>query len=91
MNEKKSWELFGKSTTEQSSSLTQRVGKKAKIFRSKVDCALRGDHRHYFSKADLNNPAAIPRCKVCGMLLSEYKVERKYAALNEKVRKKINK
>lgn len=88
---KKSWDLFGKSTTEQSSSLTQRVGKKAKIFRSMVDYALRGDHRHYFSKEDLKNPAATPRCKVCGMLLTEFKVERKYAALNEEIRKKVNK
>ena len=88
---KKSWGLFAKSTNEQSSSLSQRVGKKAKMFRSKMDYALRGNHRHYFSKADLNNPAATPRCKVCGMLLSEFKVERKYAALNEEIKKKIKK
>jgi hypothetical protein len=56
-----------------------------------VDYALRGDHRHYFSKEDLKNPAATPRCKVCGMLLTEFKVERKYAALNEEIRKKVNK
>jgi len=86
---KKSWGLFGKRDTEQSSSMTQRVGKKAKMFRSKLDYALRGNHRHYFSKADLSDPSATPRCKVCGMLLSEFKVERKYAELHEKIQKKI--
>lgn len=87
---KKSWGLFGRSTTEQSS-LSQSVGKKARILRSRVDYALRADHRHYFSKADLKNPAATPRCKVCGMLLTEFKVERKYAALNEEIKKKAKK
>ena len=87
---KKSFGLFGKSSSEQSS-ISQLVGKKAKIFRSKVDYALRGEHRHYFSKADIYNPAAIPRCKVCGMLLSEFKVERKYAALHEEIKTKIKK
>ena len=87
---KKPWGLFGKSVTEQSS-LSQHVVKKAKMFRSRLNYALHGEHRHYFSKADLSNPAATPRCKVCGMLLSEFKVERKYAALNEEIKKKIKK
>ncbi len=53
------------------------IQKKKKIFRSKVSFALRGEHRHYFSKQDLQTHGKNSRCKVCGMLLSEFRVQRR--------------
>lgn len=53
------------------------IQKKKKIFRSKVNFALRGEHRHYYSKQDVQTLGKNSRCKVCGMLLSEFRVQRR--------------
>jgi len=54
------------------------IQKKNKIFRSKINHALRGEHRHYFSKKDVASQSQNARCKVCGMLLSEFRVQRRF-------------
>jgi len=56
---------------------SKQMQKKKKIFRSKINFALRGEHRHYFSKKDLQTQGKNCRCKVCGILLSEFRVERR--------------
>lgn len=54
------------------------IQKKNKIFRSKINHALRGEHKHYFSKKDVTSQSQNARCKVCGMLLSEFRVQRRF-------------
>lgn len=51
------------------------IQKKKKIFRSKINYALHGEHRHYFSKQEVLTLDKNARCKVCGMLLSEFRVQ----------------
>ncbi len=51
--------------------------KKKEIFRAKMDYALHGEHQHYFSKQDVYSRNQNARCKICGMLLSEFKVEKR--------------
>ena len=56
---------------------SRQIQKKKKFIRSKINYALSGDHKHYYSKQDVlaNNENA--RCKVCGMLLSEFRVQKR--------------
>jgi len=56
---------------------SRQIKNKKKFIRSKINYALRGDHKHYYSKQDVlaNNENA--RCKVCGMLLSEFRVQKR--------------
>jgi len=82
--------MFRRKDNEQSS-VSLFVEKKTRMFKSKVDFALRGQHKHYFSKKEAQDPDANPACKVCGMLLSDYKVEKKFAALNKKVKERNQK
>lgn len=82
--------MFRRKDNEQSS-VSLFVEKKTRMFKSKVDFALRGQHKHYFSKKEVKDPAANPACKVCGMLLSDYKVEKKFEALNNKVKERNQK
>lgn len=56
---------------------SRQIKKKKNILRSKINYALHGDHKHYYSKQDVlaNNENA--RCKVCGMLLSEFRIQKR--------------
>ena len=56
---------------------SRQIKKSKQIIRSKINHALHGYHKHYYSKQDLlaNNENA--RCKVCGMLLSEFRVQKR--------------
>ncbi|MFW2438694.1 MAG: hypothetical protein ACN4GR_04920 [Arenicellales bacterium] len=54
------------------------IQKKNKIFKSRINHAIRGEHRHYFSKNDVAAQNMNARCKVCGMLLSEFRVQRRF-------------
>lgn len=75
--------MFGRSK-ESTSAVSEFIGKKSKliqkknkIFRAKINFALRGEHRHYYSKQDVQALGKNSRCKVCGMLLSEFRVQRR--------------
>jgi len=77
--------MFGLSSKESTSVVSEYIEKKSKliqkknkIFRSKVNHAFRGEHRHYFSKKDLASQKQNARCKVCGILLSEFRVQRRF-------------
>ncbi len=75
----------------EASSISMFVEKKTRMLKSKVDFALRGDHKHYFSKRESFDPAANPACKVCGLLLSDYKIQKKFEALHKEIDEKKKK
>ncbi|MCK5360060.1 MAG: hypothetical protein KAJ95_05505 [Gammaproteobacteria bacterium] len=81
--------MFRRSDDEQSS-ISVFVEKKTRMLKSKVDYALHGEHTHYFSKKESLDPTSNPKCKVCGLLLSDYKVQKKFEKLNKEVKKKID-
>ncbi len=56
---------------------SQLIKKKNRIILSKINYALHGQHKHYFSKQDVLSQKENARCKVCNMLLSEYRVQKK--------------
>ncbi len=55
--------------------------KKSDLFFSKIDQVIHGQHEHYFSKQDVLTENQNARCMVCGMLLSEFKVQQKINTL----------
>jgi len=75
----------------EASSVSLFVEKKTRMLKSKVDYVLHGQHRHYFSKKESLDPTVDPACKVCGMLLSDLKIQRKFELLDKKIKEKINK
>ena len=79
--------MFRRKDNEQSS-ISQFVEKKTRIFKSKMDYALRGDHVHYFNKRESLDPDSNPKCKVCGMLLSDYKIQKKFESLHREIQEK---
>jgi len=76
--------MFGRSSKETTTvseyieKKSKLIQKKNKIFRAKVNHAIHGEHRHYFSKKDVAAQDLNARCKVCGMLLSEFRVQRRF-------------
>jgi len=60
----------------------QLIKKKAILF-SKVDQALHGEHEHYFSKRDVKAKSKTARCRICGILLSDFKVQQKIIRSSE--------
>ncbi|MFV1976946.1 MAG: hypothetical protein ACC651_14460 [Candidatus Scalindua sp.] len=75
--------MFGRNTEEFSTisdffeKNNKNFHKKKKIFYSKVDQTLNGKDEHYFNKRDIQADIKIARCKICGILLSEFKVQQK--------------
>ncbi len=56
---------------------TDQLKQRKRILMSRLDHAIHGEHKHYFSKQDLLTKNHNARCKVCGMLLSEFRIKRK--------------
>lgn len=54
---------------------SKRSAKKKDLLKSRVDQVLHGDHEHYFSKQEYQANKHSARCKICGILLSEYLAE----------------
>ena len=73
--------MFGRRTKEQSS-FSEFVEHKTRLFRSKVVYSLQQEHEHYFSKSQVLNRKIDPRCKVCGILLSEFRTTKKFEGNN---------
>ena len=78
--------MFGRNDNE-FSTVSEFIEKKSKslqnkkdIFFSKVEQVLHGEHEHRFSKQDVLKMDKNARCKVCGMLLSEFIVQHKRKA-----------
>lgn len=65
---------------------SQLINRKAKLLSSKVAYVLHNEHEHYFSKEEVlqfNNRKSLksgidPRCKVCGLRLSDYRNKIRY-------------
>ena len=75
--------MFGRSDQD-FSTVSDFIEKKSKslqnrkdILFSKLEQALHGEHEHRFSKKDALHMNKNARCKVCGMLLSEFIVQHK--------------
>lgn len=76
--------MFGRRTYEQNS-FSKLVEHKTRLIRSKAVYALHREHKHYFSKSEVFNPNIDPRCKVCGILLSEFRVIRQTEEYNSPI------
>ena len=82
--------MFRRKDNDQST-VSMFVEKKTRMFKAKVDYVLHGQHKHYFSKKESLDPEVDPACKICGMLLSDLKIEKKFEALNKKVKERNQK
>ena len=76
--------MFGRRTYEQYS-FSKFVEHKTRLIRSKAVYALHREHKHYFSKSEVFNPNIDARCKVCGILLSEFRVIRQTEEYNSPI------
>lgn len=74
--------MFNRSKNEEQSNFSEFVEQKTRLLQSKVVYALHGNHEHYFSKRDVLNSHKDPRCKVCGILLSEYRTQKRFEKMN---------
>jgi len=76
--------MFSRKPKEQSN-FSVFIEQKTKLFHSKVVYALRREHEHYYSKSEVLNRNIDPRCKVCGILLSEYRTMKKFERWNSPI------
>ena len=58
---------------------------KARLYHSKLAYSLYSEHEHYFCKSDLLISGIDTRCKVCGILISEYRAQQKLVKKNAPV------
>ena len=56
---------------------SKQIKKKKQMIRSKINYALHGQHKHYYSKQDVLANGENAHCKVCDMLLSEFRVQKR--------------
>ncbi len=77
--------MFRRDKNREQSSFSDFIEQKSKLFRSKVVYALNREHEHYFSKRDVLNGDIDTRCKVCGILLSEYRTQKRFEKINSPV------
>jgi len=76
--------VFGRRTYEQDS-FSKFLVHKTRLIRSKAFYALHCDHKHYFSKSEVFDRNIDPRCKVCGILLSEFRASKKFEEHNSPI------
>ena len=75
--------MFGRSNKEATTvseyieKKSRQIKKKKQFIRSKINYALHGEHKHYFSKQYVLANSENARCRVCGMLLSEFRVQKR--------------
>jgi hypothetical protein len=72
--------MFSRKSKEQSN-FSEFIEQKTRLFHSKVVYALNREHEHYYSKNEVLNRSIDPRCKVCGMLLSEFRTTKRFEKL----------
>ena len=75
-------EIKSRSTT----SVVEIVSRKEKLDQAQLDEQTNGEHRHYFSKREVASPGIDPKCKVCGITLSELTFQRRSKASVERFR-----
>ena len=76
--------MFSRKSKEQSN-FSEFIEQKTRLFHSKVVYALHREHEHFYSKSEVLNRDIDPRCKVCGMLLSEYRTMKRFEKLNSPI------
>ena len=76
--------MFSRKEKEQSN-FSEFIEQKTKLFHSKVIYALHREHEHFYSKSEVLSRDIDPRCKVCGMLLSEYRTMKRFEKLNSPI------
>jgi len=74
--------MFNSKKNREQSNFSEFIEQKSRLFHSKVVHALHGEHEHYFSKIDVLNSHTDPRCKVCGILLSEYRTQKRFEKMD---------
>ena len=77
--------MFSREKKYDSGNFSEIILHKARLFHSKVAYSLYSEHEHYFSKSDLLISGIDTRCKVCGILLSEYRAQQKFVKKNAPV------
>jgi hypothetical protein len=76
--------MFSRKDKEQSN-FSEFIEQKTRLFHSKVVYALHREHEHFYSKSEVLNRDIDPRCKVCGMLLSEYRTMKRFEKLDSPI------
>lgn len=77
--------MFGRKAKEKNS-FSAVINQKARLIHSKVSYALNREHEHFYSKNEVQNRNNNdPRCKVCGILLSEYRTTKKFEQWNSDI------
>lgn len=76
--------MFGRRINEQNR-FSKFVEHKTRLIRSKAVYAMHREHKHYFSKSEVFNRNIDPRCKVCGILLSEFRTSKKFEKHNASI------
>ena len=76
--------MFTRKDKEQSN-FSEFIEQKTRLFHSKVVYALHREHEHFYSKSEVLNRDIDPRCKVCGMLLSEYRTMKRFEKFNSPI------
>jgi hypothetical protein len=77
--------MFSRKKNREQSNFSEFIEQKTRLFHSKVVYALHGEHEHYFSKRDVLRSNFGTRCKVCGILLSEYRTQKRFEKMNTPV------
>jgi len=77
--------MFSRQKNREQSNFSEFIEQKKRLFHSKVVYALHGEHEHYFSKRDVLKSKFGTRCKVCGILLSEYRTQKRFEKMNTPV------
>ena len=78
--------MLWKTKEKEQRKFSQLINRKAKLLGSKVAYALHNEHEHYYSKEEVllfKNEESLksgidPRCKVCGLRLSDYRNKIRY-------------
>ena len=83
--------MFNQEAEFDRSNFSEFILHKTRLFYSKVAYSLYSDHEHYFSKSDLLVSGIDTRCKVCGILISEYRAQQKSVKKNAPVLDHSNK
>jgi len=77
--------MFNRKNNGETSNFSEFIEQKTRLFHSKVVHALHRKHEHYFSKVDVLNGDIDTRCKVCGIRLSEYRIQKRFEKMNAPV------
>ena len=76
--------FFARKNKEQSD-FSEFVEQRTRLLYAKLMYALDREHMHFFSTLDIQQNKADARCKVCGILLTEYRIQERFEKMNSPV------